>query len=319
MLSLPEGCSVLKAGQTLVAREAEIVTLTSKNQALTFENQSLRDANEEIERENALLIERLFNLRIDTLIQTAFTPEGLKDHLEHDNEIQEELRGMQWGVVRLDGRFVNYINRFGNSVGDDFLQSGGAEITSITDGLVRTYSRRAEMPTPPPEIDKRQDQRRQGHSLAYDIICRQGGDEFSLIIRNVNPGQLALVAGRIQAKLTVPQALERYAQGGVPFIASVGYSHASDFAPEVRGKLSRGRVWQAFKQVNDQADEGQRHTKSRQYEEMWGIAYHSMPADSRPLTVARPDDRTVAEEFLRWTCPDFMENPMRFLTDQSEA
>jgi GGDEF domain-containing protein len=246
----------------------------------------------------------------------------LKDHLEHDTELQEELKRMEWGVVRLDGRFVNYINRFGNDVGDDFLQSGGAEITSITDGLVRSYNRRAEVPVPPPQVpvaENRDDQRRQGHSLSYDIICRQGGDEFSLIIRNVSPAQLSLVAGRIQAKLTVSQALERYSQDGVPFIASVGHSHATDFMPEVRGKLSRSRYWEAFKQVNDQADEGQRLTKSRQYEEMWNIAYHSMPADGRPMTVARPDDRKVAEEFLRWTCPDFMEDPMRFLTNSQNG
>lgn len=290
------GCVALKAGKTILSQRAEIARLTQEN-----------DSHEQ---ENALLLERLFNIRLDTLVGTAFTPEGLRDHLQHDVEMQREMQELQWGVVRLDGRFVNYINRFGNRIGDIFLKSGGKQITAIADGLARTHQRRVQATL---TTEQRTVHRRQGHSLEADIICREGGDEFALLIRNVSPAQLASVAGRIQAPLTVAQTQERYAQGKIPFIASVGYTHASEYGPEVISNLSEGRYWEGFKIVNDEADASQHRTKINQYREMWEIAVRAMPDDPHPPHVAQPDDRTVAEEFLRWVCPDFMDNPITFL------
>lgn len=297
------GCIALRAGQTIAEQENTIQNLTEEKVRR--------------EEENALLLERLFNLRLDTLVDTAFTPEGLRDHLEHDAEIQQELRQLKWGVIRLDGRFVNYINRFGSNVGDDFLQSGGQEITSISDGLVRTgRDRRINQQTVNQE--QRQDPRRQGHSLVADIICRQGGDEFALLMRSVNPAELTMVAARIQGQLAVTRALERYDEGKVPFIASVGWAHATEFTPEVTGLLARSKHWEAFRRVNGQADEGQRRTKARQYQEMWELAVASMSTDERPVAVARPSDREVAEVFLTLLCPDFMRDPISFLVHQKE-
>lgn len=307
LISTEAGCAALTGAQVIRSQGREIARLTEENQR-----------TQEI---NAILLERLLNLRIDALVGTAFTPEGLRDHLTHDEQIQEELRKRNWGAVRLDGRFVHYINRFGTEVGDDFLQSGGEEITSISDGLVRVRPDRRQQQKPV-EVDQRvEEQRQQGHSLKFDIICRQGGDEFVLLIRNVDPAQLARIAARIQAQLSVAVALERYNEGKVPFIASVGFAHAMspEFGPEVTGMLSRQDYWEAFRKVSAAADVGQRAAKSRQYNTMWELTVASMPPNERPITVTRPGDREVAETFLRIMCPDFMDDPMSFLVRQRES
>lgn len=298
-----QDCTALAAGELILRQQTDIDQLTEKNAML-------EEANRQAEIEKAHLLERLFNLRLDSLVETAFTPEGLKDHLMNDAEILAELKTLNWGVVRLDGRFVNYINRFGNLVGDDFLQRGGAEITAITDGLVRTRQRRAR--TEQPDSDRRQTERRAGHSLGHeDIICRQGGDEFALLVRNVTPRQLALVAARVQSKLTVSYALGRYSEGQIPFIASVGSAHATDRQPEVQTSLAIHDPWHAFRLINGLADEGQREVKGQQYKEMWEMVQRAT-TDQAP-SIAQPDDRIVAERFLATLCPDFQRDPVAFL------
>jgi GGDEF domain-containing protein len=303
---LPD-CKALEAGQRIVALEAELRVSSEEN--------------ERHELSNARLFERLLNLRLDALVETAFTPEGLKDHLMHDEGIAEELQQGNWGVVRLDGRFVQYINRFGNDVGDEFLMRGGREITAVANGLARFGSRRQQQELA--DEEHRVEQRRQGHSRANDIICRQGGDEFALLIRDVTPEQLAHVAARIQTALTVDKALERYAQGNVPFIASVGYAHAAqpDIAPEVAGQLIvHNDTWGAFKIINAAADKGQRSTKSRQYDEMWERTMQIMPADAAAKYIVRPSsDREVAALFLEYLCPEFQRDPTRFFVSPDES
>jgi GGDEF domain-containing protein len=297
-----QDCTALAAGELILRQQTTIDILTERNSELEEENRLA-------EIEKAHLLERLFNLRLDSLVETAFTPEGLKDHLMNDSEIQEELRAGNWGVVRLDGRFVNYVNRFGNLVGDDFLQRGGGKITAIADGLVRTHNRRRKDDIR--EFDRRTAERRGGHSLfREDIICRQGGDEFALLIRNVTPAQLALITARVQSKLTVPYALDRYSQGQIPFIASVGAAHASDRQPEVQTALDVHDPWHAFRIINGLADEGQREVKSQQYKDMWDMVQRATAGNS---TIAQPDDRIVAERFLTVLCPDFQRDPIAFL------
>lgn len=278
----------------------------------------LEGENERRERENAELLDRLLNLRLDTLVETAFTPGGLRDHLQNESEIQEELTQQNWGVLRLDGRFVNYINKFGVQTGDDFLEAGGYEITTISDGLVRTHERRQEQEDIK-KPDERQAPRRQGHSLTFDIICRQGGDEFALLIRNVTPAQLTLIASRVESLLTVDKALERYSDGKVPFIASVGFAHASTTSPKITGLMNQGEYFQAFRTVSALADEGQRRAKAHQYDKMWELAVASMDLDRRPVTVTRPGEREVAETFLRVLCADFMRNPLPYLVRQKST
>ena len=171
------GCPMLEIGCTALAAGVKI---EEQHRTIT----TLEAANQVHEERNAKLLDRLFNLRMDALVKSALTPEGFKDILENSPELIEELRGMQWGVVRLDGRFVNYINKFGNEVGDEFLEQGGNEITAISDGLVRRGERRSL--TTDATDERRKNDRRVGKTVGGDFICRQGGDEFSLLIRGVD-------------------------------------------------------------------------------------------------------------------------------------
>ncbi len=308
-----EDCDFLREGVRCVSLAAgqKAVEQAGVNQELAAVVHDLTKEKKEWEREKLALIERLLNLRTDTLIETAFTPEGLRDHLHHDRDIQEELAELNWGVLRLDGRFVNYLNRAGNWVGDAFLQKGGAHITALSDGLVRTEEQ--------PIQEERRAQRQQGHSMANDIICRQGGDEFSILIRNVSPDELTAITARIRALLTPSKAVDRYHNGQIPFIASVGFGHAESLNLEVARECSTGNHYQAFYLVNNLADDGQRKIKSRQYEIMWDMAQELMPQHEFDKWIAQPDDRQVAELFLRYCCPDFHRDPLTFMRRQQDG
>ncbi|HSD56503.1 MAG TPA: diguanylate cyclase [Candidatus Saccharimonadales bacterium] len=271
------------------------------------------------EQVNELLVTRLFNLRIDSLVQEAFTPEGLQDVLEYEEDVIEELKRGEWGVIRLDGRFVKHINTFGNLIGDQFLEHGGSEIAAITDGLVRTKNRRAQ--TLEVDDERRDDSdRRAGFSLGGDIICRQGGDEFSLVIRDVTPAELTRVAARVQSQLTVADALASYDDGRVPFIASVGSCHASELGREAKVALEQeDDLWAAFRDINGRADAGQRKAKSLQYEEMWRLTEGAMPPDVRKHYINQPEDSEVAKLFLSTLCPEFGERPYAFFTGRGNT
>jgi hypothetical protein len=301
------GCAAMKNGAEIA------VAFEEKDRQIS----DLEESNFKKDEINKKLLERILDLRIDSLVDTAYTPEGFKDLLMRSPELKDELTKMQWGVVRLDGRFVGHVNKFGNRVGDLFLQEGGQAITAVADGLVRRKTDRRKQSLPVSEDrrahERRKEERRVGQTAGGDYICRQGGDEFSLLIRNVGAADLTVVAARIQNQLTIGRALERYADGNIPFIASVGYTHASEEAPKVTAALTEGDPWEAFLEVNGRADEGQRHNKLGQYQEMWKMVVKASPGASHGI--AQPDDRVVAERFLLTLCPDFYHNPIQYMED----
>lgn len=308
-----EGCTPLRAGTLIVGQSAEIAgqqqTITGLEETLEQRQRTivgLEETNSRREAENAALFERLFDIRVDTLIDTSVTPSGLKDILTHTPELQEEMSQMNWGVVRLDGRFVGYINRYGDSVGDLFLREGGYEITAISKIGRRSDRRKSQEPI---EADHRERVRR-SHETEDDILCRQGGDELALFVRDVTTDELVRVASRIQSKLTVSAALARYEENDqIPFIASVGSAHASEKEPEVLGLLAEKNPWRAFLTINYEADREQRAVKSSQYEEMWQKVQNVL----KEPKISAPVDREIAAQFLKVLCPNFYKNPRKYL------
>lgn len=286
------GCIALKAG----------VELAEKN-----------DEVKQAEDEKLRLLERLFNLQTDTLIEDAFSPAGFQDHLRNTPELQEKMRSLNWGVIRLDGRFISYINKLGSNIGDEFLRQGGNEITAVS-GLVRLGKDRRHAKTDlPVQHERRLRRERRDNASGGDNAIRQGGDEISLQIWDVSRPNLGRVAKRIQEQFTVPYAVQRYENGTIPFVASVGYSHARDNTKAVQEALADDNPWEAFYVVNGEADKEQVREKKKQYHQMWEMVVGSMPPGQHPTDITLPPDRVIAEQFLRVFCPDFHTDPVAFL------
>lgn len=294
-------------------------------QAATIDGQSdniaqLETRNETLTQDNLRLLERILGLRIDSLVTGMFTPEGLKDEiLHHDPELAESLMGENWAVIQADVRFLNFFNGvFGQSPGDSFLQHIGNKISSIAHGLVRQGPRRTQ------DIDvglqrRRQSDRRRvaeepsaaGHTRRGDILCRRGGDEFSVVVLNIEPSDLPRLANRWQRQLGVAAALTR-APSGIPFIASIGAAHVKDVAPEMlAGKDAYGR----FRTVDDMTSVSGIEAKKHQYQTMWRrLVRDSEKNPGRYLAdLPQPDDRSVAELFIRNYFPDFIRNYFEIL------
>lgn len=250
------------------------------------------------------LSQRNDEMRTDLLVQDSLTPAGLRDELRHNQALGHELARRQWGVIRLDGRFVNYLNTFGNLIGDEFLSASGQ---AIDEAILHTTRHRNIIP--PDGVELRRDAN--GRAAGPDILCRQGGDEFSIIVRNVDYDELKYVAGRVAEELGVGAALSRYMSGNMPLVASVGIAHASEVEPDNPDADSID-LYDWFKQVNAKADEGQMRDKSRQYEEMWWLVCDYEPQLANDYT-ATPDGRKIAQLFLERYCPDFYQDPYSFL------
>ncbi len=295
-LSLPDGCPVRQVGMALIQQEAIII---DKEWELAQRAASLSN-----------LIERLLAMRYDSLVKSTTTPEGLRDLLQSDEQLRQEAQQGAWGVVRFDGRFVEYMNRFGNEVGDMFLESGGKDLIEITDGLLRTRTRRSENE----HIDKRPAWHtgKLDYPDEYDIICREGGDEFVVLVRHVNPEQLQTVAARIAARLTVEYALERYEHGKAPFIASVGYAHVGDMPADSSGAMTKD-PWDMFTTLNALADAGQRTQKDAQYEQMLALALAAMPPEGADQLTRQLGKTEITTMFLHYRCPKFYEDPVSYL------
>lgn len=275
---LPDDCRALAAGKLILAQQRRLGTQQ----------------------------ERLQAMRIDSIVDNAFTPEGLRDHLLYDANLAEELRQLQWGVVEVDGRFLDYLNQFGGEfLGDRFLRQGGAHIVDLIEGLIR----RRNQPVPA--------DRRAGYTSSLDILCRRGGDEYALLVRNVSPKQLADIATRLQGHLTPQAAIERYDQGHIPFMASVSFQHASTLDPAIcrQTLLSASNPWGAFEIIYRAASLHQTAIKAAQYATMWQLVRKTAESNGiRTMMKHQPDDkRSVAEAFLSLLCTRFWIDPAKFI------
>lgn len=254
-------------------------------------------------------IERILMMRQDSLIPTAFTPEGIRDLLTHDPTLGQEILRGNCGVIRLDGRFVEINNRKGKQFGDLFLQNGGAKLASVTDGLARTQTRRiADQDTDHMPV---WDIGRLDFPGNFDLILREGGDEWDILVRNVSPPQLQTIAMRIASELNVEKALKRYAEKRPPFIASVGFAHARSIAGSIPDDTPQD-AWSIFNAMDRLADTGQLLSKKAQYAEMWELVIDLLPAEVLSRYDVMPGTREISTLFLHYHCPDFVEDPAQY-------
>lgn len=265
---------------------------------LTASNQAKDEQIGVLTTENLRYLERILGLRIDSLVEDMFTPEGLKDEILYGSaELAEKLMGDRWGAVQLDVRFLNFINgALGQNQGDSFLQHSGDRLTAITNGLVRTSPRRTE--ESPVDTDRRTHLERRrgaaapGYSTQGDLLVRRGGDEFTVLLLDVDRKDMPGIARRIQRQLDIPAALKR-APDGLPFVASVGAAHVSDIKPSLlEGKDALSRYYL----VDDRCNQVGAQAKKRQYASMW----KRLVGDSGGMLaeMGQPADRIVAEMFI---------------------
>lgn len=290
-------CVAYTAAQLIVEQGATISSLEAQNEALAAEN--LR------------LLERILGLKMDTLVTGMFTPEGLEDEISHhDPELAEKLAGNRWAVLQVDVRFLNYMNNaLGQNSGDSFLQYSGGEISSIAQGLIRQGTRRTEDSSAEHERrTRRPDGRRAldkgatapGRTQKGDILVRRGGDEFSVILLDIDQQDLPKVIKRWQKQLGVAAALKR-GSAGIPFVGSVGAVHAAQLAP---GQLEGKNALARFRAVDDAASQKGKAAKKRQYESIWG----QLVKDSKGRLAGIPqlEDRMIAELFINTYFMDFV-------------
>ena len=260
------------------------------------------------------LTDRIHDLRQDILIPQTLTPEGLLDVLKHDKNLGQEFIAGNFGVIRLDGRFVGHINTYGNRFGDAFLAESGRRIYHVARLQTRNDPNR--QPAKNQQFTMAADTpNKLDYPALLDIVCRQGGDEFAIIVRHVDADTLRRVANRVGVQLDVNSAIRRYEAGEIPFIASVGIAHGSEVRAAERRKLvESGQAYELFARINGSADEGQKIDKERQYGQMWAITHHYLPEDIAEQYQQMPtSSREIADLFLKYVCPDFYNAPRSYL------
>lgn len=303
-------CPAYLGAQALVLERA---ASAAKDVQIGALNERIADLEEQVGvliEENLRYVERILGLKVDSLVAGMFTPEGLKDEILYGNaELAEKLRGNRWGAIQIDVRFLNFMNgALGQNQGDSFLQRSGERLTTITDGLIRTGPRRTE--EAPVESERRSRDRRKtaraedeaapGYSIQGDPRIRRGGDEFTILILDVDPADLPGIAARIQKQLDVAAALKR-APDGLPFVASVGAAHVTD----IDSRLMEGKdALSRYHLVDDKCNETGLLAKKKQYKAMWTRLVRDSSGELRG--VRQPQDRTIAEMFITTYFRDFV-------------
>lgn len=313
-----QGRQVASLQEKNEALEHEVIGLKEQNIALVGRVAELSSMNAALTGENLSLLERILGLKIDSLVEGMFTPEGLKDEILYQSpELAEKLMGNRWAAVQIDVRFLNFINGvFGQNSGDSFLQHSGVRLTSIANGLMRTGPRRGEPSPVDSERRRRSDRRRAaaagggdapGYTTQGDPLTRRGGDEFTVLMFDVDPENVPGIVKRIQGQLDVAAALKR-APDGMPFVASVGAAHVTEINPELmRGKDALSRYYL----VDDRANEAGILAKKKQYRSMWTRLVKD--SDDALRGVRQPQDRAVAEMFITTYFPGFVNNHSEIL------
>lgn len=318
----PADCRVLAAGRMVVEQAAMIedrdrdlddarFTIDGLRETVTGLRISLDEAEATVAEQAGRIVrltDRIARMRPDKLVDTAYTNESFCDLLEHDANLRGELLQNEWGVLSLDARFMAYINTLGVDMGDGFVVSSGQEIDHVTTNLVRSADRRAADQEHDGSLARYED--RLDHPAHLDIIVRKGGDEYLLLIRRVDPDQLQAIAQRVQEHLSVSSALIRYQDGKPPFIASVASAHAKEMPPEER-ILVGDDLWRMSMLLNARADRELTSIKASQYLQMWAMVAAVAPHAGYPEKM--PSSREVSALFLRHLCPDFMDNPDRYV------
>lgn len=237
------------------------------------------------------------SLRIETLANDELlgipSPRGLYDRIAHDQDLNNELSGDNWGVLIIDIRFLKYLNdKQSRQAGDDFLQDARDTIVDLITGDTRH------------ELDSQpEDERRQDPQLTADTLWRFGGDEFGLLVTGTNRDGLETVRQRLAQAFGVSTNLTDESGSQYPMIASVGSAHAQDlgfdwFVPTATEEQRLEHIKDRLAKLGNMADAGHQAEKERQYDEMWRYVV-SQDATGTRLAMGRPaDSRQIAELFI---------------------
>jgi hypothetical protein len=285
----PTNCHALAAGQLLAEQTLQIGQLETDKLQLMQDTRTLAT--------------RLDVSRRDRLVRTAYTKEGLDDLLKNDAELRGELLQGNWGTLCVDVRFAGVVNQLGIEYGDGLIIVSNQEVhvavNEVTEqirGNLRSVDRKV--------INLEEDEEWQHillHPRKHDVVNRKGGDEYLIIVRDVNPDQLGIVCERIQGLFSVSTAIERYAHGRPPFVASVGSAHFSEL--EEKPDPTDGDLWATAMQLNTIADKRQVAMKKEQYilmADMAGLSEDEIEALNTKM---------ISEAWLTRFCPDFLEDP----------
>lgn len=288
-----------------------------------------------------------YRLRTNKKLMSEFT-EALQSARYPERESSSE-EGI--GVLNLDVNGVKAANKYGTPIGDKFIKKSMGIIVEELNLQSRQSQRRVEVQNPDDSIettvygadgniesqtrteapqdttkaditeDKRviTSDRREAEPRYPDILVRWGGDEITVVIRNVTAVELKRIADRLQAEFTVESASTRYGQREVPMMAAIGYaSLAEAMATGILDHLSDNptpdEAYQAIEGMVGVADARQREVKKRQYNQMWTELVAHRKVNNPGKRFRRPrENRVIIDQYWEVFFPDFAANPEAFL------
>jgi len=262
---------------------------------------SLRREVEQLREQNDLLRSRISQTEaeINFLSTDKLTGFLNRTGLEYKFAMGEVTIGDDDLVGLLDLRVVKYINdTFGHVTGDRFLQHAGQRIRDIL-----THNIRSSRPRNAVEFE-----RRQHPTNGSDIVCRYGGDEFVLILKNIYPEDRSGLSQRLQALFSVDYALARASISDRPLINSNIPVIASLSTADLQSATALGFLetssdrFQAFYAAADASHEPFRE---KQYDEMWTAIKRKI---GRPELQKPEDQRIIGGQFYLYCIPQFLDN-----------
>lgn len=311
-------CGNLAVGHAFVGLYKELAYTDEANRSL-----SARLDQEALRRERACE---------DILIPGCLSPGGMRDVLENNPEIQEAIKRGNKAVVYLDLRGQKFVNDvLGRSSGDLYIQnshdamaqaieqiSGEVQLTgedALTQAIAQIIRQPFNADDAAPAVERRRSQ-----YPRLDKLCRIGGDEFALLLSDISPEDLARFAEALQGQFSVKKALENYHSDPpvLPLIASVGVSHLQT-NEHAKQAAENKDYWTMYRLMCEQADEQHGQMKKIQYQQMWDASLAPLNQMQRRLMPMPEDTRQIHRLFMETRCPDFKENPGRYMIPRLRA
>lgn len=312
-------CGNLAVGQVFVSNYQEMAYLDNANRSLAVR------LDIEVNRRN--------RIGEDILIPGCFNPGGMRDVLEFDTKLQEAIKRGNKAVVYVDLRGQKFVNdTLGRGPGDLYIQNSHDELGGAVNSIAEARAAEREQPAREPDeitkalakiirqphnvqktVDEGEDRRNSPYQR-LDKIVRIGGDEFALLLSDISVDDLLIFAEKLQAYFSVEKAIENYESDPprLPIIASIGIAHLTTNNP-AKEAVQNEDYWTMFRLLCEQADAHHGQTKKMQYQQMWDMSLSRQPEGQRDLMQMPEDPRRIHKFFIETCCPDFVQNPDRYL------
>lgn len=241
---------------------------------------------------------------------------GFLTYLEHNKDLQEEISKGNFGVIFMDLRGLKAANDAISMIAGDHLIEGiASEIMSVVTDNTRTKSK--------PKHETTEENRRNPEVADYPVHWGTG-DEFVVLVSDVDESELLLLVERFSDLFSPSRAIKKDRECRPPVVASVAGAHHKDLVPKKKisskflPRLRKPKVLSPKEMILATVEKAQENhqscAKSEQYQKMLDLINDFKEnkasedeAGEIEVLLNSSDNRFAAVAFYKYLCKNYYE------------